>query len=75
MAPRPAPADPSAPSPVSLGEPAAVVPTPEFAPVGSDPVDAGAVDRGGGDSYEPPMPPLPDGGIPADGRMEPRQQD
>jgi hypothetical protein len=47
--------------------PAAVVPVPEFAPVVGDPRDAGP-----GDGYSPPLPPLPDGGLPADGRMEPR---
>jgi hypothetical protein len=48
---------------------AVVVPTPEFAPVVGAPVDAGT-----GDGYSPPLPPLPDGGVPGDSRMEPRAQ-
>jgi hypothetical protein len=44
-----------------------VVPTPEFAPVVGEPVDAGT-----DDGYAPPLPPLPDSGLPADSRLEPR---
>jgi hypothetical protein len=85
MAPRPGAADPttrrlprapwrSGESPTaaspSLVTVAAVVPVPEFAPVVGEPRDAGT-----GDGYSPPLPPLPDGGLPSDGRMEPRVQD
>ena len=51
------------PGPVSVR----VVPTPEFASAGPT-VDAGADP----DSYEPPLPPIPDGGVPIDGHGEPK---
>jgi hypothetical protein len=67
--PRPPSGSPTAGSP-SLVTPAAVMPMPEFAPVAGEPMDAGT-----DDGYSPPLPPLLDGGLPADGRMEPRQLD
>jgi hypothetical protein len=44
------------------------VPSPTFAPV----VGEAAKDAGTSDGYEPPLPPLPDGGIPTDSRLDPR---
>jgi hypothetical protein len=86
MAPRPGKADPTAmpvprdplfdagrprskgrlsPGPVSM---VTSLPVPECAPVVGEALDAGT-----SDGYSPPLPPLPDGGLPADGRLEPRQ--
>jgi hypothetical protein len=55
------------PGPVTMGSSTSRIPVPEFAPVVGEPVDAGT-----DDGYSPPLPPLPDGNLPADGRMEPR---
>ena len=55
--------------PISAVTPASVVPTPVFAPVVGQPLDAGT-----SDSYSLPLPPLPDGGVPADSRLEPRAE-
>jgi hypothetical protein len=72
MAPHPERADPTTPlRRPTTALPALIVPTPEFAPVVSDP----PVDAGTSDGYTPPLPPLPDGSVPADGRMEPRLSD
>jgi hypothetical protein len=70
-APRPA----LTPGPVSL----TIVPVPELAaarygaaidpPTAGPPGDAGVPPA---DSYTPPLPPLPDGGVPTDSRLEPR---
>jgi hypothetical protein len=43
------------------------VPSPAFQAATRAPGDAGTID-----SYTPPLPPLPDGSVPADSRMEPR---
>jgi hypothetical protein len=74
MAARPGPADPTALA--ALRNPTAAstmatstssVPVPQFAPVVGEPVDAGT-----DDGYSPLLPPLPDGNLPADSRLEPR---
>jgi hypothetical protein len=66
-APASGPIDAGQPGPVSAVSPARVVPRPVFAPVVGEALDAGT-----SDGYSPPLPPLPDGGGPADSRMEPR---
>jgi hypothetical protein len=58
------------------------MPTPEFVaarsgaeidpPTQGPPTDAGAPPV---DSYAPPLPPLPDGSVPADSRLEPQHDD
>jgi hypothetical protein len=46
------------------------LPSPQFSPVtGQAAHDAGV---GNPDSYAPPLPPIPDGGVPSDSRLEPR---
>ncbi len=75
MAPRPGPADPTAPVTLrnpttaasTMGTSSSSVPVPQFAPVVGEPVDAGT-----DDGYSLPLPPLPDGNLPADSRLEPR---
>ncbi|MEO7735606.1 MAG: hypothetical protein ABIY55_31920 [Kofleriaceae bacterium] len=52
------------PGPVSVRS----VPSPEFAPV----TGQAAHDAGTSDGYAPPLPPLPDGGVPVDSQLEPR---
>jgi hypothetical protein len=52
------------PGPVSV----TAVPTPRFSPV----VGEAAKDAGTSDGYAPPLPPIPDGGVPTDGRLDPR---
>lgn len=58
------------------------LPTPDFAPAAySAGEPAGKVvgtkapyDAGTGDGYTPPLPPIPDGGVPIDSRVEPKAQ-
>jgi hypothetical protein len=56
------------PGPVSSRGVVRVVPAPEFSPVVGEMLDAGNAD-----SYAPPMVPLPDGSVPADSRLEPKE--
>jgi hypothetical protein len=56
------------PGPVSSVPTVRAVPSPQFAPD----TGAAAQDAGVSDSYEPPLPPIPDGGVPIDSRLEPR---
>jgi hypothetical protein len=85
-APRPDPMDPAAPSPVPVNpdptltphdagpamSPGPIstvraVPSPEFASAGA------TQDAGTPDSYTPPLPPIPDAGVPLDARgLEPK---
>lgn len=44
------------------------IPAPVFAPV----VGSAAKDAGVSDGYTPPLPPIPDGGVAIDARVEPR---
>lgn len=62
------------PGPVTAAELSSMA-VPASQPVGNA-ADAGAApgsprDAAGPDSYTPPLPPIPDGGVPVDGRMVP----
>jgi len=57
------------------------LPTPDFAPThasASEPSGTvvgtkGPYDAGTGDGYSPPLPPIPDGSVPIDSRVEPKR--
>jgi hypothetical protein len=64
--------NPLSPGPVSVR----TLPTPEFAATAYGMVSGQQTpprDAGASDSYAPPLPPIPDGGVPVDSRLEPRE--